>query len=386
MLCIAGAYANPPAQPGPNLLPFLGSRAAIEQYWQDHITHFSIRLVKTNGVFSTQSYAYSPALGELRAIMTEKFATQLDSFVSAADAGATIEPSLGFRWSLPPIGGVGSRSTSILCPKSPFVVSMDGNGHAITPSNVVTWPLNQWLVVTNPSPSVSGIKQVEYRMWDQYGNPLGDPIFTTNGSASILADEQDALVIPVGLIDADSFRELGWGAQLIFHYDGGVTDTYDILTGQKINSTFVLLRMSAVGNDKLPLVFVESSPGNVVSLETSDDLVHWKYEGKRAIKQTAKGMFLFPSTSTLYVRGRIGGDVAQNAPVPPGPITLEPPRFLEGMPLLYIHGGANQEVAIESSSNLLTWEYEGTRVLGTDGAGMFIFPPADQLFIRARSP
>ena len=233
--------------------------------------------------------------------MAAAFETVVTNFISPLEQGRHIGSHLGFDWSAVGVAVIKSFTNDW---DSTFIVQTNAQGQVVPPTDaIISWPLSPLVVVTNPSPNLSGIRQVEYRRWDQYGSPVaGYPLFTTNGST--WAKVQNALAIDVEEIDADAMRQAGETGEMVFHCYGGGTEVYDILTGQMTSSTVVRLRPDTIAD--MPLVHLCGWPGTEVAVESSVNLVTWQHRGSVVLDGAGAAMFIFfPQTDNLFVHGRI---------------------------------------------------------------------------------
>ena len=204
MLSLVGEWSAPSPKFVTPIHPFsfLGSREAIIQYMQDHVSSFGVSLTVSNISTSYTHTPYTKENGPIQAFVGTNFGALVSTYFTAADVSKVVHPRTAFGWGRVTQtlsnGALWTFEMQIACGHDSFAIQTNNEGKIIVPTNVVTkWPLSQWLFVTNSIQK--NIERIEY-VWKNASGTVFRDYMTTNGSYSLLSDIDYAMPIPVGQI------------------------------------------------------------------------------------------------------------------------------------------------------------------------------------------
>jgi len=155
---------------------------------------------------------------------------------------------------------------------------------------------------------LTNVEQVEYILRDPK-RPLTQPPNKSRNSAngmdpgSVIHESTKTnghLYLDLDFIDPDMIRSNGWGGVVRFYYHWDIYnpysktfEDYDVLTGQKVRSTFTTLEIKLVNGQ--PQVIISGFPGTKVALETTPDLKVWTERAQITLDEDGTGTYPLPS-------------------------------------------------------------------------------------------
>ncbi len=309
-LCLAAATAL--AQPDSITSLPIGTRSNINAQLGREVKTVSVWIGITNTTTQVstnafQTISYNQSMGSVEGVITNAMRQLVSLVIKSNDVGQT-------AWSYVYIA---NKSIVLnLLEQVPFTVTFNASGQPVIPYEKLlypgtnmcserSWALGAYVPISG---AMAGVERVDY-----VRSNLATTI-TTNGFdddcwAAGLTDGILYLythrIDPVG--QSESCGSFNPYVKIVLWYsvNRGQYESFDALTGIKIDSTIVRLSMKRTNG--APRVVISGFPGKSVTLESSPDRTNWTAIGSPiTLNSTGQGEFAPPlGQPRWFVRGRI---------------------------------------------------------------------------------